>query len=81
MASSGDSSCKGGPHTVEQKLARDNLMGLVGQVDEVKEKMTENMELAMERTVKLRELEDHADKLSTESARLANQVDQLPQKR
>lgn len=44
----------------QRELAHDNLMGLLGQVDDVKEKMVENMEKMAERGEKLQELQDHS---------------------
>ncbi|XP_021962307.1 vesicle-associated membrane protein 4 [Folsomia candida] len=63
----------------QRELAHDNLMGLLGQVDDVKEKMVENMEKMAERGEKLQELQDHSDAMTHNAAQLANKIAaQLP---
>jgi len=68
-------------HTEQQKAARNNLMGLMGKVDETKVTMAENIENVLVRREKLVELGEHSEKISADAARLANTIGLAPKEK
>jgi len=77
MASGGGNESEELSQDEQRKLAKGNLVGLMGQVDEVKGKMTENFDKMAERGEKLHELQDHSDAITHNAAKLANQVNMM----
>jgi len=77
MASNGENELGELSQEEQRKVAKGNLAGLMGQVDEVKGKMTENFDKMAERGEKLQELHDHSEAMTHNAAKLANQVDMM----